>query len=42
MSRATSAEDLAHETRRFLHRRRKQPHTACGYFAARHVRYTIQ
>ncbi|MFD6324434.1 IS630 family transposase [Streptomyces sp. NPDC058442] len=41
-ARATSADDLAHETRRFLRRRQKQPHIVCGYFAARHVRCTIQ
>ncbi|WP_406723654.1 hypothetical protein WJ438_01755 [Streptomyces sp. GD-15H] len=41
-ARAISADALAHETRRFLHRRRRQPHVVCGYFAARHVRYTIQ
>ncbi|MEV7860911.1 hypothetical protein AB0O86_19280 [Streptomyces hirsutus] len=41
-ARATSADNLAHETRCFLRRRQKQPHIVCGYFAARHVRYTIQ
>ncbi|MFC8176027.1 IS630 family transposase [Streptomyces sp. NPDC057325] len=41
-ARTTSADDIAHETRRFLCRRQKQPHIVCGYFAARHVRYTIQ
>ncbi|MCY0931532.1 IS630 family transposase [Streptomyces sp. H27-H1] len=41
-ARATSADDLARETRRFLHRRQRQPRIVCGYFAARHVRYTLQ
>lgn len=41
-ARATSADDLAHETRCFLRRRQKQPHIVCSYFATRHVRYTIQ
>ncbi|MEU2835153.1 hypothetical protein ABZ667_42185 [Streptomyces lavendulae] len=41
-ARAGSAGDLAHETRRFLHRRQKQPHIIRGYFHARHVRYTIE
>jgi uncharacterized Fe-S radical SAM superfamily protein PflX len=39
-SRARSADDLAHETRRFLRRRQRQPHVVRGYFHARHVRYT--
>ncbi|MBQ0829851.1 hypothetical protein [Streptomyces tagetis] len=41
-ARATSADGPAHETRRILHRRQKQPHVICGHFAARHVPYTIQ
>lgn len=41
-ARATSADDLARETRRFLHRRQRQPHIVTGYFHGRHVRYTIQ
>ncbi|MEU2835437.1 transposase [Streptomyces lavendulae] len=41
-ARAGSAGDLAHETRRFLHRRQKQPHHVRSYFHARHVRYTIE
>ncbi|MFE9934653.1 ISAs1 family transposase [Streptomyces sp. NPDC005533] len=41
-ARTRSADDLAHETRRFLHRRQRQPHIVRGYFHARHVRYTIQ
>lgn len=40
-SRTRSADDLAHETRRFLRRRQRQPHIVRGYFHARHVRYTI-
>ncbi len=36
-----SADDLAHETRRFLRRRQRQPHLVRGYFHAGHVRYTI-
>jgi transposase len=41
-ARATSTDDLARETRRFLHRRQRQPHIVSGYFHGRHVRYTIQ
>jgi transposase len=41
-ARATSADDLARETRRFLHRRQRQPRIVCGYFRARHVRYAIE
>ncbi|MER5567246.1 IS630 family transposase [Streptomyces goshikiensis] len=41
-ARAASADDLARETRRFLHRRQRQPHIVTGYFHGRHVRYTIQ
>ncbi|WP_235618342.1 transposase [Streptomyces sp. CB02400] len=41
-ARATSTDDLARETRRFLHRRQRQPRIICGYFAARHVRYTSE
>ncbi|MFE3939273.1 transposase, partial [Streptomyces goshikiensis] len=37
-ARTRSADDLAHETRRFLHRRQRQPHIVRGYFQARHVR----
>ncbi|WP_307630828.1 hypothetical protein [Streptomyces turgidiscabies] len=33
-ARATSTEDLAHETRRFLRRRQKQPHNVFGYTLA--------
>ncbi len=41
-ARATSAEELAHETRRFPHHRQRQPRIVCGYFTAQHVRYTTQ
>ncbi|MFI9081630.1 IS630 family transposase [Streptomyces sioyaensis] len=41
-ARAASADDLARETRRFLHRRQRQSRLVCGYFRARHVRYTIE
>lgn len=41
-ARATSIDDLARETRRFLRRRQRQPHVVSGYFHGRHVRYTIQ
>ncbi|MEU2835283.1 IS630 family transposase [Streptomyces lavendulae] len=41
-ARARPADELAHETRRFLHRRQQQPHHDRGYFHARHVRYTIE
>ncbi|WP_327116245.1 IS630 family transposase [Nocardia sp. NBC_01730] len=39
-ARARSTDDLARETRRFLHRRQRQPDTVRGYFRAPHVRYT--
>ncbi|MFD9219643.1 transposase [Streptomyces sp. NPDC060064] len=41
-ARATSIDDLARETRRFPHRRQRQPHIVTGYFHARHVRCTIK
>ncbi|SHN30709.1 DDE superfamily endonuclease [Streptomyces yunnanensis] len=41
-ARATSVDDLARETRPFLHRRQRQPHHIRGYFHARHVRYTLE
>lgn len=41
-ARARSVDDLARETRRFLHRRQQQPHHVRGYFHARHVRYTLE
>ncbi|MGW0596864.1 hypothetical protein ACWD11_06905 [Streptomyces sp. NPDC002776] len=31
----------AAETRRFLHRRQRQPHIGRGYFGGPHVRYTL-
>ncbi len=40
-ARARSADDLAREARRFLHRRQRQPHYVRGYFHARHIRYTL-
>ncbi|MFD4553087.1 IS630 family transposase [Streptomyces sp. NPDC058469] len=33
---------LAAETRRFFHRRQRQPHVVCGYFGGPHVRYTLK
>ncbi|WP_329461015.1 IS630 family transposase [Streptomyces sp. NBC_01431] len=41
-ARARSVNDLARETRRFLHRRQRQPRRVQGYFHARHVRYTLE
>jgi hypothetical protein len=41
-SRARSVDDLARESRRFLHRRQRQPDIVRGYFHAHHVRYTPQ
>lgn len=38
-SRAHNVDRLAHETRRFLRRRQRQPHIVRGYFHAPHVRY---
>ena len=40
-SRAHTADRIAHETRRFLHRRQRQPRIVRGYFHAPHVRYAI-
>ncbi len=40
-SRAHNVDRLAHETRRFLRRRQRQPHIVRGYFQARHLRYAI-
>src|SRR5687767_12180077 len=40
-SRAHTVDRLAHETRRFLHRRQRQPHIVRSYFHAQHVRYAI-
>ncbi|MER7820884.1 hypothetical protein ABTX79_37700, partial [Streptomyces sp. NPDC096153] len=31
----------ATETRRFFHRRQRQPHVVTGYFKAPHVRYIL-
>ncbi|MEU0103743.1 IS630 family transposase [Streptomyces sp. NPDC006267] len=39
--RARNQSELAAETRRFFHRRQRQPHIVRGYFGGRHVRYTI-
>uniref|UniRef100_UPI004046EC5F hypothetical protein n=1 Tax=Streptomyces fradiae TaxID=1906 RepID=UPI004046EC5F len=33
--------ELAAETRRFFHRRQRQPHVVTGYFKAPHVRYIL-
>ncbi|MEV7683660.1 hypothetical protein AB0O64_34740 [Streptomyces sp. NPDC088341] len=33
--------ELAAETRRFFHRRQRQPHIVHGYFRSPHVRYVI-
>ncbi|MFE9139631.1 hypothetical protein [Streptomyces sp. NPDC007355] len=41
-ARARGADDLTHETRRFLHRRQKQPHIVRGYFHAGHIRHTME
>ncbi|KPI10127.1 Winged helix-turn helix domain containing protein, partial [Actinobacteria bacterium OV450] len=40
-ARTRSTDDLARETRQFLHRRQQQPHILRSYFHARHVHYTI-
>ncbi|ONI92747.1 hypothetical protein ALI22I_02145 [Saccharothrix sp. ALI-22-I] len=40
-SRARNVDRLAHETRRFLRRRQRQPHIVRGYLHAHHVRYAI-
>jgi hypothetical protein len=39
---AASRDDLARETRRFLHRRQRQPDIVRGYFHVPHVRYTTR
>ncbi|MCC5033310.1 hypothetical protein DMH02_008785 [Streptomyces sp. WAC 00631] len=36
-----AAAGLAAETRRFFHRRQRQPHVITGYFEALHVRCTL-
>ncbi|WP_174553037.1 transposase, partial [Nocardia amamiensis] len=41
-ARARSRDDLARETRRFLHRRQRQPDIVRGYFHAPQVRHTTQ
>ncbi|MEU5431536.1 IS630 family transposase [Streptomyces olivoreticuli] len=41
-ARARSVDDLARDTRRFLHRRQRQPRIVRSYFHARHVRYTLE
>lgn len=40
-SRAHTAQRPAHDTRRFLRRRQRQPHLVRGYFQAPHVAYAI-
>ncbi|WP_197371866.1 transposase, partial [Streptomyces clavuligerus] len=39
--RARNQTELAAETRRFFHRRQRQPHIVRGYFAGPHVRYAL-
>ncbi|WP_434096621.1 IS630 family transposase [Streptomyces nitrosporeus] len=39
--RARNRTELATETRRFFHRRQRQPHIVTGCFEAPHVRYTL-
>ncbi|MEG3626604.1 IS630 family transposase [Streptomyces poriticola] len=38
---ARNQAELAAETRRFFHRRQRQPHIVRGYFGARHVHYIL-
>ncbi|MCX4633355.1 IS630 family transposase [Streptomyces sp. NBC_01443] len=38
---ARNQAELAAETRRFFHRRQRQPHIERGYFGGRHVRYVL-
>jgi hypothetical protein len=40
-SRARTTDQLAHDTRRFLRRRQRQPHLVRGYFQARYTAYAI-
>ncbi|PWW60247.1 hypothetical protein [Actinokineospora spheciospongiae] len=40
-SRARNVGQLAHETRCFLRRRQRQPHTVRSYFRAPHVRHAV-
>ncbi|WP_420711821.1 transposase [Streptomyces sp. NRRL F-5123] len=39
--RARNQAELAAETRRFFHRRQRQPHIVRGYFGGPHVRYVL-
>lgn len=39
--RARNQTELAAETRRFFHRRQRQPHIVRGYFGGPHVRYVL-
>ncbi|WP_221939406.1 IS630 family transposase [Streptomyces benahoarensis] len=39
--RARNRAELATETRRFFHRRQRQPHIVTGYFKTPHVRYVL-
>ncbi|MEN1891355.1 IS630 family transposase [Streptomyces mirabilis] len=41
-SRARDQAQLAAETRRFFHRRQRQPHIVRGYFGGSHVRYILE
>ncbi|WP_417803769.1 IS630 family transposase [Streptomyces xiangluensis] len=41
-SRARDQAQLAAGTRRFFHRRQRQPHIVRGYFGGPHVRYTLE
>jgi transposase len=41
-SRARDQAQLAAETRRFFHRRQRQPHIVRGYFGGLHVRYILE
>jgi transposase len=41
-SKARNQAQLAAETRRFFHRRQRQPHIVRGYFGGPHVRYTLE
>ncbi|MFE5513839.1 hypothetical protein ACFQ9J_25230 [Streptomyces sp. NPDC056529] len=39
--RTRNQDELATETRRFFHRRQRQPHIVRGYFGGPHVRYVL-
>lgn len=41
-SRARDQAQLAADTRRFFHRRQRQPHIVRGYFGGPHVRYILE